>query len=144
VSELLRRPPGWPFTCGRGRRRTPGKANSPSTHAGRLVGQSVVSALLVACAANNAQLDSRLDAVAQQLLDAEASGARQCAPRHLAVARSHVAFAGHERSQGYASRAEQHLDLAEWHARAALMLSPARRCADDAAGNELGARRAVP
>ena len=80
------------------------------------------------CAAGNATLDARLGALGQLLIDAEQRGARHCAPRELAVARTHAELAEMERAQGYASKAERHLDLAEWNARAAERLSPPERC----------------
>jgi OOP family OmpA-OmpF porin len=53
----------------------------------------------------------------------------RCAPRQLAVAQSHLAFAEMEREQGFSSRAQHHLRIADEHARAATLLSPPDRCA---------------
>jgi OmpA-OmpF porin, OOP family len=85
------------------------------------------AALGFSCARNVA-LDSQVDRIGQLLLDAEASGAMRCAPREMAVARSQLEFATLEHEQGFTSRAEQHLLLADQHARAALLLSPATHC----------------
>ena len=76
----------------------------------------------------NVALDAQVDRIGQLLLDAEDSGAMRCAPRELAVARSQLEFAELEHEQGFTSRAEQHLLLADQHARAALLLSPATYC----------------
>jgi hypothetical protein len=85
------------------------------------------AALGVGCA-RNATLDSQVDRIGQLLLDAEGSGAMRCAPREMAVARSQLEFAELEREQGFTSRAEQHLLIADQHARAALLLSPPAHC----------------
>ena len=85
------------------------------------------AALWFGCA-RNAALDSQVDRIGQLLLDAEGSGAMRCAPREMAVARSQLEFAELERQQGFTSRAEQHLLIADQHARAALLLSPSAHC----------------
>jgi len=85
------------------------------------------AALGVGCARNVA-LDSEVDRIGQLLLDAEDSGAMRCAPREMAVARSQLEFAELEREQGFTSRAERHLLLADQHARAAVLLSPVAHC----------------
>jgi hypothetical protein len=59
---------------------------------------------------------------------ADQNGAMRCAPRQLAVARSHLEFAYLEREQGFSSRAQYHLRIADEHARAANLLSPPDRC----------------
>ena len=69
-----------------------------------------------------------VDQVEQMLRDAESNGALRCAPRELAVARSQLEFAELERAQGFSSKAEQHLAIADQHARAARLLSPPERC----------------
>jgi OOP family OmpA-OmpF porin len=78
--------------------------------------------------ARSSVLDQQIDRTAQLLLDAEANGALRCAPRQLAVARSQLEFAELERAQGFSSKAERHLVVADQHARAALLLSPPERC----------------
>ncbi len=65
----------------------------------------------------------------QQILEqAERNGARRCAPRELAVARSQLEFAGLELDQGFVSKAQAHLSKAASNARAAESLSPPRYC----------------
>jgi len=73
-------------------------------------------------------LDLQIDRIGQLLLDADANGALRCAPRQLAVARSQLEFAELELAQGFASKARQHLSVADQHARAAVLLSPPERC----------------
>jgi hypothetical protein len=50
---------------------------------------------------------------------AERNGAIRCAPRELALAKSHLEFAAVELDQGFVSRANQHLAIAEPNAHAA-------------------------
>ena len=76
----------------------------------------------------SARLDQQVDRIGQLLLEAEANGAMRCAPRQLAVARSQLEFAELERAQGFSSKAEQHLVVADQHARAAQLLSPPEHC----------------
>lgn len=61
---------------------------------------------------------------------AERNGAMRCAPRELALAKAHLAFASLELDQGFTSRAEQHLTIAEPNAQAAYELSPPERCVE--------------
>jgi OOP family OmpA-OmpF porin len=70
-----------------------------------------------------------LDKIAQQ---AERNGAIRCAPRELALAKSHLAFAEVELEQGFTSRASAHLAIAEPNARAAYDLSPPDQCSERA------------
>ena len=95
-------------------------------HAASLV-LAGAAALAVGCA-RNAALDAQVDRIGQLLLDAEGNGAMRCAAREMAVARSQLEFAELERQQGFTSRAEQHLLIADQHARAALLLSPPAYC----------------
>ena len=67
----------------------------------------------------------------QKIADqAERNGAIRCAPRELAMAKSHLRFALLELDQGFVSRATKHLDIAEPNARAAYSLSPPQVCAE--------------
>lgn len=75
-----------------------------------------------------ADLDRRLDDVARRLREVETQGAMRCAPRELALARSHLEFAELERERGGPTRAGQHLDIADENVRAAAELSLAERC----------------
>lgn len=75
-----------------------------------------------------AQLDQQIARIGHSILEAEAAGALRCAPRELAVARSQLRFAELERAQGFTSKAEEHLQRADQHARAARLLSPSEHC----------------
>jgi OOP family OmpA-OmpF porin len=68
-----------------------------------------------------------LNAVVKQ---AEANGAMRCAPRELAMAKSHIEFAQVRLDQGKLSDAQNHLEIAEPNAKAALANSPADRCGE--------------
>jgi OmpA-OmpF porin, OOP family len=98
-----------------------------------------LAALFVACmgpaCAREARLDREVARIAQTLLDADDAGAMRCAPRQLAIAGSHLEFAELEREQGFTSRAEYHLRVADQHARAALLLAPREHCAAPPAGS---------
>jgi outer membrane protein OmpA-like peptidoglycan-associated protein len=63
---------------------------------------------------------------------AERNGAVRCAPRELAVAKSHLEFAAVELDQGFISRAKAHVATAEPNVHAALDLSPPEKCSDEA------------
>jgi OOP family OmpA-OmpF porin len=78
--------------------------------------------------ARSSLLDQQIDRTEQLVLDADANGALRCAPRQLAVARTQLEFAELERAQGFPSKAERHLVVADQHARAALLLSPPEHC----------------
>jgi hypothetical protein len=80
-----------------------------------------------------ARLDRELARVGRSLTEVEARGALRCAPRELAVARSQLEFAALEREQGFPSRAERHLDLADENVRAASVLTPPGHCTDSVA-----------
>jgi outer membrane protein OmpA-like peptidoglycan-associated protein len=70
----------------------------------------------------------RIDGLTGVVKKAEANGAVRCAPRELALAKSHLHFASTELDQGELTNAAHHLDIAEPNAQAALALSPADRC----------------
>ena len=61
---------------------------------------------------------------------AERNGAVRCAPRELALAKSHLHFATIELDQGFVSRASNHMVIAEPNANSALALSPPEVCAE--------------
>jgi hypothetical protein len=80
--------------------------------------------------ARNARLDDRVNDVALSLGKVEAQGAMRCAPRELAIARSHLEFAQLERQQGFTARALEHLEVAAENVRAASVLVEPARCVD--------------
>ncbi len=87
-----------------------------------------VGAVTPACSATSV-LRGRIDGLSAVADNAEKSGAMKCAPRELAMARSHLEFAKNELDQGQYSNAVHHVDVADPNARAALANSPADRCA---------------
>ncbi len=89
------------------------------THAGTLAS---------ACT-GGAALRGRLQATYDILAQAERNGAYRCAPRELALAKSHGRFVEVELRQGRLSRANEHYAIAEPNARAAYRMSPPERCA---------------
>jgi OmpA-OmpF porin, OOP family len=74
-------------------------------------------------------LSGRIAALEAIVAQAARNGAVRCAPRELATAQSQLEFATLELDQGFASKAQRHLDRAEPNARAALFLSPPQYCA---------------
>jgi OmpA-OmpF porin, OOP family len=95
----------------------------------RVFAAGTAVAMLGACASAPA-LRGRVLGLEDVVQKAEASGAKRCAPRELALAQAHLKFAALELDQGSMSQAEDHLALAEPNARAALAASPAGRCTD--------------
>ncbi len=99
---------------------------------GRWVSRSALAALAVvllgACSAG-AQLRGRIQGLQEIVDSAEKNGAMRCAPRELALAKSHLEFATTDLDQGELSNAGSQVDLAEPNARAAMANSPADRCA---------------
>ncbi len=92
-----------------------------------VVGIVVAGALAVGCGQASV-LRGRIHGTQEIVDEAERNGARVCAPRELAVARAHLEFAERELLEGSPGRAQQHFDLAEPNARAALRMSPPERC----------------
>ncbi|HTM46371.1 MAG TPA: OmpA family protein [Polyangiaceae bacterium] len=79
--------------------------------------------------AGAAQLRGRMAGLQELATQAERNGAVRCAPQELALARAHLHFAEIELQQGYASKAQHHMSIAEPNADAAIMLSPPEYCA---------------
>lgn len=96
----------------------------------RLPPLALVACCWAACAPSNAELDRRLAHLEELLAKLKQQGALRCAPRQLAVAQSNAEFYKLEREQGSAANAEEHLEIAERHAKAAEHVSPADRCAN--------------
>jgi outer membrane protein OmpA-like peptidoglycan-associated protein len=72
----------------------------------------------------------QIEGLTKLTTQAERNGAVRCAPRELALAKSHLEFAAVELDQGFASRANAHLAIAEPNAHAAYELSPPETCAE--------------
>jgi OmpA-OmpF porin, OOP family len=84
---------------------------------------------IVACAAAP-RLKGRIAGLEKLAEQAERNGAVRCAPRELAMAQSHLKFAQLELEQGFISKAEHHVWLAEANAQSAVFLSPPQYCAE--------------
>ena len=95
---------------------------------GRIFAVLIAPLVASACSAP-AALQGRIDGLSAIADNAEKNGAMKCAPRELALARSHLEFAKNELDQGEYSNASGHVDLAAPNARAALANSPPDRCA---------------
>ena len=85
--------------------------------------------------AHSSELRGQIAGLEKIVEQAERNGARRCAPRELAIARSQLEFAAIELDQGFASKAQAHLAKAEPNARAAEQLSPPESCTTQADGD---------
>jgi OOP family OmpA-OmpF porin len=84
---------------------------------------------MIACS-QAAVLRGKINGLNTDAENAEKNGAMRCAPRELALAKSHLRFAAVELDQGELSNAEHHMQIAEPNAHAALALSPPEKCAE--------------
>ncbi len=92
---------------------------------------AVVSALVFPSACAQApRLRGQIEGLTKITEQAERNGAVRCAPRELALAQSHLEFATLELDQGFVSKAQKHLWIAEPNAHAANFLSPPQYCAE--------------
>jgi outer membrane protein OmpA-like peptidoglycan-associated protein len=89
----------------------------------------VVVAIAPACSTGGV-MRGKIEGLQKIADQAERNGAIRCAPRELAMAKSHLRFALLELDQGYLSRATRHLDIAEPNTHAAYSLSPPQVCAE--------------
>jgi outer membrane protein OmpA-like peptidoglycan-associated protein len=93
--------------------------------------RSIAVFALSLCACGQAPvMRGQIDGLTKLTSQAERNGAIRCAPRELALAKSHLEFAAVELDQGFASRASAHLAIAEPNAHAAYDLSPPETCAE--------------
>ena len=92
------------------------------------VSYACVCLVLSGCLA--VEVRGRIDGLLDILEEAEENGAYHCAPRELAMAKSHLHFALDELEEGNVPDAEDHYIIAEPNARAALQMSPPQRCAE--------------
>ena len=83
--------------------------------------------LVAGCA--GAELRGRTSSLREVIKKAWDNGAYRCAPRELAMAESHTAFAEQELDEGDYYRARQELDVADRNAHEALRKSPREKCA---------------
>lgn len=91
---------------------------------------AALATLVLAGCTQGAVMRGRLDGLTKIVDEAENNGAKKCAPRELALARSNIVFAQIDLDQGQLSNADKHVDIAEVNAHAALDHSPAGRCAE--------------
>jgi outer membrane protein OmpA-like peptidoglycan-associated protein len=96
-------------------------------------------ALMIGCASGPVAR-GRVAGLERVVAQAEKNGAKKCAPRELALAKSYLEFAAVDLDQGEMSNAQAHLDLAEPNARAALAESPAAKCQEFAVEAKPGDR----
>src|SRR5512141_2929705 len=93
------------------------------------LGLLVVGACAISAACSQVPVKrGNIEALTKLSEQAERNGAIRCAPRELALAKSHLAFATIELDQGFFLRAKDHLDIAEANAHAAYDLSPPQKC----------------
>jgi outer membrane protein OmpA-like peptidoglycan-associated protein len=83
----------------------------------------LLAAAAVAGCATGGKLRQTSAVVRSDLEKARRSGAERCAPKELALAEANVDFAASEISQGNATRAREHLEVAETNVKKALELS---------------------
>ncbi len=91
---------------------------------------ALASVLAVAACTQGAVVRGRIGGLSQDVDNAEKNGAMRCAPRELALAKSHLRFAAVKLDQGDLAGAEHDLIIAEPNAHAALTQSPPDRCAE--------------
>ncbi|MGB8931768.1 MAG: OmpA family protein [Anaeromyxobacteraceae bacterium] len=84
---------------------------------------TLIPFLIVAGCATGGKLLADADVAKADIEKARRSGAVKCAPRETALAESNIDFALLEISQGNATRAREHLDLAQANVKKALDLS---------------------
>src|SRR5262249_40424941 len=81
---------------------------------------------LAGCPGND--LRGRTHGIRDVIRQARENGAYRCAPRELAMAESHLEFAGAELDDGKYFPAKQEVAIAEENAKLALTLSPREKC----------------
>jgi outer membrane protein OmpA-like peptidoglycan-associated protein len=109
--------------------RTPWLRGRSASRAQRVV-LSITGALFLASCSQVSAMRGNIDGLTKVADQAERNGAIRCAPRELALAKSHLEFATVELDQGFWTRAKEHLDIAEANAHAAYDLSPPQKCAE--------------
>ena len=100
--------------------------HTPKTHL--LISLMVGLATTMGCA-EGPKVRGKIAGLGEVAKQAERNGAVRCAPRELALAKSHLEFARVELEQGFVSKAKAHLAIAEPNAHAAALQSPPEYCA---------------
>ena len=109
--------------------RNPWLRGRSASRAQRVVLSMTATLFLASCSQVSA-MRGNIDGLTKVAEQAERNGAIRCAPRELALAKSHLEFATVEIDQGFWTRAKEHLDIAEANAHAAYDLSPPQKCAE--------------
>ncbi len=84
----------------------------------------------IAACSQVSTMRGEIEGLSKIATQAERNGAIRCAPRELALAKSHLKFATIEIDQGDFLRAKQHLEIARPNSHAAYDLSPPAKCAE--------------
>ncbi len=105
-------------------------ARSAASSRARVLACAAVALVVGASCASGPVTRGRIDGLNAIVKKAEANGAMRCAPRELAIAKSHILFAQVRLDQGKLSDAQGHLEIAEPNAHAALANSPSDKCAE--------------
>lgn len=95
-----------------------------------LGGFAATAALGLASCSQVPVMRGEIEGLQKVASQAERNGALRCAPRELAIAKSHLEFATLELDQGFMLRAKEHLEIAQANAHAAYDLSPPQKCAE--------------
>jgi outer membrane protein OmpA-like peptidoglycan-associated protein len=109
--------------------RAPWLRGRSTSRAQRLV-VAITSTIFLASCSQVSTMRGSIEGLTKVADQAERNGAIRCAPRELALAKSHLEFATVELDQGFWTRAKEHLDIAEANAHAAYDLSPPQKCAE--------------
>lgn len=96
------------------------------------VGRLLLMLVFVLGCAETAKLRGGIATTRKRIEQIEHNGAYVCAPRELALAKSHLVFAELEISQGKSSRAKYHFEIATRNAELADEKSPPDKCAGPA------------
>ena len=104
------------------------------SHRARRAGAGAIAVVMIAGSALSCAqvpvMRGDIEALSTIAKQAERNGALRCAPRELAMAKSHLSFAKVELDQGFFARAKEHLDIAKANTHAAYDLSPPQKCAE--------------
>ena len=101
------------------------------TLTGRAIAVGLIALITLSACAQGPVARGKIAGIDGIVKKAEANGAMRCAPRELALAKSHSDFAKVRLDQGRYSDAQGHIEIAEKNAHAALDLSPGERCNTD-------------
>jgi len=94
----------------------------------RATGMALLALLAATGCAQGHAMRGKIEGLQKIADQAERNGAVVCAPRELAMSKSHLRFALIELDHGFMSRANYHMQIAEPNTKAAYELSPADRC----------------